>query len=518
MSTSSLSFTDLDDFDILSEPERASSPRSSASATDTMSPDADVPASESTATVTPSTGPDGNVMKHGILQGNSDRGLTLSPNEGYKNHERFYFEDGNVVFNVRGVLYCVHRYFFRRDSPYFRTLFERSTSTDTAITLDDDVECSEFEAFLSILYPAEFHKCEIQTVEAWTSVLRLSTEWSFPSIRILAIDRLGPIASPVNKVVHGRTYGIDAWIRPGLIALCDREQPLSKDEGVKLGVSDILLIMTIREGLRVRRKDVSTKEVGRMVESHLTPESVTKIKNSKTEDTVAGAKQAKEEERTKEVEVKNAPDHNSVSAPANPVEVKSEGQRTEFIWGPPPRPPYKPTAAARTPPEQPTTIIPATPCTSTVPPNAPPAAATPKPAVPTDPWKRQPAWGKALSAMKSSTDPPKDTSVAGCNSASATSPFPNLAATRPSLRLNDSRAAAVVDWTPIPSNEAIPYVQPLGNGVSPRAEVAASVFDGAEGGRCPPKKAAKKAKKNSGQSFPSPSPSINYEAESAFTF
>ncbi|KAA1470556.1 hypothetical protein DENSPDRAFT_923507, partial [Dentipellis sp. KUC8613] len=140
------------------------------------------------------------------------------------------------------------------------------------ISLGDDVECSEFEALLCVLYPTEFHECELKTLDAWTSVLHLATTWSFSSLRALAIDRLWPIASPVDKVVLGRTYGVDAWIRPGIIALCDRVEPLTKAEGFRLGVGDAVAIMAIRERMRVRRADVSIRVVEVMVDDALKPE------------------------------------------------------------------------------------------------------------------------------------------------------------------------------------------------------------------------------------------------------
>lgn len=58
---------------------------------------------------------------------------------------------------VDGFLYCVHRYFFSRDSVYFSTRFAQlgvrnHEALSTIISLGD-VECEDFEAFLSVLYP-----------------------------------------------------------------------------------------------------------------------------------------------------------------------------------------------------------------------------------------------------------------------------------------------------------------------------------------------------------------------------
>ena len=58
---------------------------------------------------------------------------------------------------VDGTLYCVHRYFFSRDSVYFSTRFDQLDIRDhealtIAISLSN-VERKDLDAFLSILYP-----------------------------------------------------------------------------------------------------------------------------------------------------------------------------------------------------------------------------------------------------------------------------------------------------------------------------------------------------------------------------
>ena len=55
------------------------------------------------------------------------------------------------------MLYCVHRYFFSRDSMYFSIRFSQLGIRDhealpTVISLGD-VERKDFDAFLSVLYP-----------------------------------------------------------------------------------------------------------------------------------------------------------------------------------------------------------------------------------------------------------------------------------------------------------------------------------------------------------------------------
>ncbi|TFY71233.1 hypothetical protein EVG20_g1772 [Dentipellis fragilis] len=249
MSVSSLSFTDTEDFDVLSQ-SPLSSPNTPAVITMSLN-DNITPVSLSPPMVSSSGLP-----TPAVEQENQSPRAGSEGGQTYERHQRFYFADGNVTFLVGDTLYRVHQYFFQRDSAHFANLLLGHPLSEAAdasgpIALDD-VECSEFDALLSILYPADFQECEVKTVEAWTSVLRLSTKWSFASIRKLAIDRLEPIASAIDKVVLGRTYTIDAWLRPRIF-------------------DDVILVVTVREGMRARRQGVSRGEVEGLVDSHLDP-------------------------------------------------------------------------------------------------------------------------------------------------------------------------------------------------------------------------------------------------------
>ena len=74
---------------------------------------------------------------------------------------------GDIVFalqvnrsdrvKVDNTLYCVHRYFFSRDSIYFSIRFSQLDIRDhealpTIVSLGD-IERKDFDAFLSVLYP-----------------------------------------------------------------------------------------------------------------------------------------------------------------------------------------------------------------------------------------------------------------------------------------------------------------------------------------------------------------------------
>ncbi|THH21577.1 hypothetical protein EW146_g60 [Bondarzewia mesenterica] len=189
-----------------------------------------------------------------------------------KKHERFFFGDGNVTFLVKDTLYRVHQYFFSRDSPHFLYLISRHAHEEHSSTITlNNVEVHDFDAFLSVLYPSNFKTSDISTVEEWTSVLRLSQKWGFRSIRELAIERLGPISSPVDKIVLGRMFDIAHWLTPGFAGLVERKAPLTPEEGRRLGVEDVILISTLRENARQKDLLISKADIVHQVEERLNP-------------------------------------------------------------------------------------------------------------------------------------------------------------------------------------------------------------------------------------------------------
>ncbi|KZP17916.1 hypothetical protein FIBSPDRAFT_659092, partial [Athelia psychrophila] len=162
-------------------------------------------------------------------------------------HSQYYFKDGNVAFLIEKTLYNVHRYFFERDSAHFCSILESVQGVDgkNPIALPD-VRCSDFDEFLAILYPTDFRRPAEKTTAQWTSVLHLAAKWGFESIQLLAIDNLATTAIPVDKIVLGRRYGISDWLRGAYEAVCTRVDPLTVEEGMKLGVEDIVRISAAR--------------------------------------------------------------------------------------------------------------------------------------------------------------------------------------------------------------------------------------------------------------------------------
>ena len=126
---------------------------------------------------------------------------------------------------------------------------------------------------------SEFGKFALKTVDEWTSVLRLSSMWGFQSIRTLAIEHLSMIAGPVDKIVLGHAFDVSRWLPEAYLAICDRTEPLTIDEGERLGVKDVVRINAAREAMRTRAI-MSANRVREIVGSRLSvdlPPSLTAL-------------------------------------------------------------------------------------------------------------------------------------------------------------------------------------------------------------------------------------------------
>jgi hypothetical protein len=69
-------------------------------------------------------------------------------------------------------------------------------------------------------------------------------------MRTLALRRLLPLASPVDKIVLGRQYGFGDWLTPAFVAVCARAEPLSLAEAKRMDGEDVARIYQAREKAR----------------------------------------------------------------------------------------------------------------------------------------------------------------------------------------------------------------------------------------------------------------------------
>lgn len=94
---------------------------------------------------------------------------------------------------------------------------------------------------------SDFRQPTKKTTAQWTSILHLAVKLSFENIKLLAIDNLTAHAIPIDKIVHGKRYGITEWLHSAYEVICTRADPLTVEEGMKLGIEDTVRISAARQ-------------------------------------------------------------------------------------------------------------------------------------------------------------------------------------------------------------------------------------------------------------------------------
>jgi len=111
--------------------------------------------------------------------------------------------------------------------------------------------CSEFGLYIAT------------TVDEWAAILDLAAKWNFKSIKALAIRELAPIASPIDMVVLGRRHQINEWLGGAYLSICARLDPLTYQEGMRLGMEDVIKISAIRHEYGFGPVPLMSREVQR---------------------------------------------------------------------------------------------------------------------------------------------------------------------------------------------------------------------------------------------------------------
>jgi len=179
-------------------------------------------------------------------------------------HDLYYIPSADLTFVVEGVQFRVHRYFFERESDFFRVQLSSAVtspdgqvpgSNDSNGIILDEVTASDFARFLWVFYNPHFSLYDEASLEDWGTILRLSHRWFFPEVKNLAIRELQrQTMEPVKRIALYHEFDVDRnLLIPDYAALCEREQPLTLDEGLDLGMETTLMIAWGRELARSNR-------------------------------------------------------------------------------------------------------------------------------------------------------------------------------------------------------------------------------------------------------------------------
>ncbi|EIN04026.1 hypothetical protein PUNSTDRAFT_139067 [Punctularia strigosozonata HHB-11173 SS5] len=172
-------------------------------------------------------------------------------------HPDYYIEDGNLVLLVDGILFRIHRYFFKRDSEVFRTMFSlpapdghdvEGLSDDTPIRLEG-TSADAFALFLWMYYCRISESNFDKTMPEWETILQVSHKYQFDDITSVAYKVLSQFSQdPVSQILTARKYShTGVLLRAGFQHYAERPEPLSVEEADKLGLADVVNLTRFRD-------------------------------------------------------------------------------------------------------------------------------------------------------------------------------------------------------------------------------------------------------------------------------
>lgn len=175
----------------------------------------------------------------------------------------YYLQGGDVVFRVEHNLFRVHRYFFTRDSAYFREKlphppppgeFTKGSSDNNPFVLEDAL-IVDFERLLWVFYNPKYSIYE-GDVDQWSSILHLAHKWEFVEVLAFSLRELEELEMPaLQKIILYHTHDISRnLLQSAYTALVVRDDPISIAEGWQLGLETALLFARAREIARAPSK------------------------------------------------------------------------------------------------------------------------------------------------------------------------------------------------------------------------------------------------------------------------
>lgn len=102
------------------------------------------------------------------------------------------------------------------------------------------------------------------TKDEWAGVLDFAHVYDAPNLRDLAATHLIHLAPSVDRIVWGREYGLSHWLLDAYVEICTRPTKLSKEEGIRLGIHEMMNIHSVREDLR--SQSLSGEDARRLVQ------------------------------------------------------------------------------------------------------------------------------------------------------------------------------------------------------------------------------------------------------------
>ncbi|KAG9110109.1 hypothetical protein FRC07_008228 [Ceratobasidium sp. 392] len=123
---------------------------------------------------------------------------------------------------------------------------EEGSSPEKPIVMEG-VSASDFECLLTVLYAARFSTYQpAPEASLIIPAFRLANKWNFQDLRSYLLPLAEKELSDIDKIVFARELDIKEWLAPAHTRLCERTEPFTTEEALKLGVHSLLLVLRLR--------------------------------------------------------------------------------------------------------------------------------------------------------------------------------------------------------------------------------------------------------------------------------
>ena len=103
-------------------------------------------------------------------------------------HPQYYLPGGDLYIITKAIQFHIHRYFFKRESVHFWTIFEITPlvgfSPNFALDLSDMIKPDKLELFLSVMYNPKYNIYNL-SMGQWFDIQSYASIWQFPEMYTL---------------------------------------------------------------------------------------------------------------------------------------------------------------------------------------------------------------------------------------------------------------------------------------------------------------------------------------------
>ncbi|KAI5993212.1 hypothetical protein EDD15DRAFT_2367447 [Pisolithus albus] len=185
-------------------------------------------------------------------------------------HPKYWFLDGNIVFQADSTLFRLHKGVLFVHSPTLENIFALPSGVENDGEDEDHpiflpgISGEEFDHFVSWLYHVSGAVPHDRNLPSLVAILKVSRLWQIENSIAWAIAHLNQLElSAVHKLELARKYTIPQWIAPAVRSLTLASlSAIDEDETLVLGVRVYSIIARAREVMEMERRTIAAVPPG----------------------------------------------------------------------------------------------------------------------------------------------------------------------------------------------------------------------------------------------------------------